>query len=74
MHFLGCLGAALDHGLVFWSRVIVSHLNADFSRVLPAELQWVPLVALAASRDNQVLQINPGFSDQIRSLIVVKNG
>lgn len=34
----------------------------------------MPIVALTTTRDNQVPEINPSFSDHIGFLIVIENG
>lgn len=73
MDLLGRLRAPLDDGLVLGPSVVVSHLDTDVACVPSSVLQRMPLVALAASGNNEVFQIDPGLADQVGSLIIVEH-
>lgn len=65
---------SFNHCLIFWSSVVISHLDTDFTGILSTKLQWMPVIALATTGDDQVFQINPGLSDQVSFLVVVEYG
>jgi hypothetical protein len=55
------------------SRVVVCQLDPDFSRVFFPALQLLPFVALAATRNYDLCQVDKGISDEIGFLVVVEN-
>lgn len=73
MGLLGGLRSPFNHRLVFWPGIVVSHLDANLTGILSSVLQRMPLVALAASGDDQVLQIDPGFADQVGLFVIVED-
>lgn len=74
LNFLGSMTPSLDHGHIFWACVIVGHLDSNLSGILPTALQRMPVVTLASTWDNQVLEIYPCLSNQVGLLIVVEYG
>jgi hypothetical protein len=64
----------LHHGLLgLGAAVIEGNLDADLAGILAPAPELVPLVALAASRHDNVAQVDPGLSNQFRPLVVVKD-
>lgn len=70
---LGFLLSLFNDCLILGARVVVCHLNADFSGILALELQAVPLITLAASGNDQLAQVNPRLPDQICLLVVIED-
>jgi hypothetical protein len=64
--------SALKHGLVLLSCVVVGHFNSNISCIFSSALQWMPVVILASTRDDQVVQIDPGLTDHVGLFIVVE--
>jgi hypothetical protein len=64
--------SAFKHGLVLLSRVVVSHFNSNISCIFSTALQWVPVVVLASTRNDQVVQVDPGLTDHVGLLIVIE--
>jgi hypothetical protein len=80
----GCCGSGFRLGrdrrlCLYWrllrlgTAVVVCNLDADLASILAAAGKLVPLVALAATRHNNVAQIDPLLSNQFRLLVVVEH-
>jgi hypothetical protein len=63
-----------DDSLILLPGVIVGHLNPDIASIFASTLEWMPVVILASSRDDQVLQVDPSLSNQVCLSIVVEDG
>jgi hypothetical protein len=71
--FLG-LRLGLDDGLLwFWAGVIISYFKAQLASILPLVIELVPLIALAAARDDNGSEVNPCLADQLCPLVVVED-
>ena len=73
MNFLSGFFPALNDSLILLSSIVVCHFDANLAGILSSTLQWVPVVILASSRDDQILQIDPGFTYQISLFVVVEH-
>lgn len=69
-----CFLSALNQSLILLSGVVVRHLHSDFSSIFSTALQWVPVIVLTSTGNDQVLQIDPGLSDNVSLLVVIKHG
>jgi hypothetical protein len=60
--------------LVLLAGIVVGHLDPNITSIFASALEWMPVVVLASSGDDQVLQVNPGLSNQVCLFIVVEYG
>lgn len=58
----------------FGSRVVEGNLDSNLSGILAPARQRLPHVILAASRNNDALQVNPSLADEVCSFIISKDG
>jgi hypothetical protein len=54
--------------------IIVGHLYSDVARIFSLEVQLMPQVILTAAGDDDIVQIDPSFTDEISLLVVIEDG
>lgn len=58
----------------FWPAVVVGYFDSNVSSILASARQALPEVVLAATRDDDVAQIDPCLANQLGLLVIVENG
>lgn len=56
--------------LRLWSAIVVCDLDSNLTRIFALAGQVLPDVVLSSTRNNDVLQVNPCFADEIRLLVI----
>ena len=64
----------LQHRFILRPCVIVCELHPDFTGIFALELQLMPEIVLSATRHNNLLQVDPGFPDEVGLLVIVEDG
>lgn len=55
-------------------RIVVCDFDPDLSRILSSVAEIVPQIVLAAPRNNDILEIDPGLTNDLGLLVIVKEG
>lgn len=75
VHIGGCLLLDLGSRLVgLGSAVVVGDFETNLTGVLAFARQALPDVSLATAGDNDTLEVDPGFADEVSSLVVGEDG
>lgn len=72
---IGRDGLRLGYRLVgFGPAVVECDLHADLARILAAAGEVVPLIALPATADDDVLEVYPRLANEVGLFVVVEHG
>ncbi len=54
--------------------VVVGQFHTNIASIFALEVQLMPQVVLAAARHNDIVEVDPGFTDEVCFLVVVEDG